>query len=43
MAKALGAESMEEAMAIISAASIQKDDVDELMMEQMMIELQKEN
>lgn len=33
MVKALGAEQLEEAMAIIKAAGIQKDDIDELMMD----------
>jgi len=33
MIKALGAETMEEAMAIIKAAGIEKEDIDELMMD----------
>lgn len=33
MIKALGAESMEEAMAIVKTAGIMKEDIDELMMD----------
>jgi hypothetical protein len=42
MIKALGADTMEEAMTIIQTAGIQKDDVDELMLENMMADLQRE-
>jgi len=43
MVKALGAESMEEAMAIVKAAGIEKEDIDELMMDTMLIEVQKQD
>lgn len=42
MVKALGAETMDEAIAIIKTAGIQKEDIDELMMDQVMAEIQRE-
>lgn len=42
MVKALGASTIEEAMSIVQASGIQKDDVNELMMEQMAAEIQRD-